>query len=149
VAISFTTCQALVDKAIIVESKQMDINGHKRKGTFQKHDSNSHRKLHYSFLPRHYDYTTKSHDHHHTGHRHDEHHSYNNDDHGHYNSEKLKKDLSQVTCFKCRNTGHYAYECPEKKDTNENGDGSGANPNHFKSQAVNNFTGNEAYEAAD
>ena len=27
----------------------------------------------------------------------------------------MKKDLSEVTCFKCKQKGHYADNCPERK----------------------------------
>src|SRR3954469_1288384 len=33
--------------------------------------------------------------------------------------KKKKKDISQVQCFKCKEMGHYANECPEKKKRQE------------------------------
>src|SRR3954465_11500140 len=34
--------------------------------------------------------------------------------------KKKKKDISQVQCFKCKEMGHYANECPEKKKNQGN-----------------------------
>src|SRR4051812_43844687 len=33
--------------------------------------------------------------------------------------KKKKKDISQLQCFKCKEMGHYASECPEKKKRQE------------------------------
>jgi hypothetical protein len=35
---------------------------------------------------------------------------------GRNNNAYEKKDISQVECFKCHNTGHYINECPQRKD---------------------------------
>ena len=45
----------------------------------------------------------------------------------------MKKDLSHITCFKCKKTCHYSNECPEAQNGNGNGNGNsgGKKPNPF------------------
>ena len=38
-----------------------------------------------------------------------------NTSHGYVVEKKPLRDLSLITCFKCRNKGHYADKCPEKQ----------------------------------
>ena len=171
-AISFENCQSLVDKVTIVEGKWRDIDNRKRKGTFSKSVTGPHQKPRMSSPSRQYGYTAKPHGHHHNGHRHQDHRGSNYTSHGnnsgnnhnahHHHSghkhrsgngggssEKPKRDLSQVTCYKCQNTGHFANECPEKKNANENGNGSGSKPNIFNKAKVNHISVEEAHEAPD
>jgi hypothetical protein len=56
-------------------------------------------------------------------------HNGNNGQHNH-NSE-AKKDLSHITCFKCKKKGHYSTSCPENKSDEP------AKPNPFKKVYVN------------
>src|SRR3954466_7263672 len=58
-------------------------------------------------------------------------------------SQPVKKDLSQVECFKCKKMGHYANECPEKKVERPN------NPNPFQKGQVNHINVEEIYEEPD
>jgi hypothetical protein len=66
-----------------------NFNGHRHNGGFRGNNSNGH-------------------------------HNGNNGHHNggngqcHFNSD-VKKDLSNVTCFKCKKTGHYTNTCPENK----------------------------------
>ena len=46
---------------------------------------------------------------------------------------------SQVTCFKCKNKGHYANECPEEKAK------VAAKPNPFKKGHVNHVNVEEVF----
>ena len=39
-ALTFNSCQALFDKALILEGKQKEIESHKRKSNFHEHNSN-------------------------------------------------------------------------------------------------------------
>src|SRR4051812_21270878 len=48
-----------------------------------------------------------------------------------------------VECFKCKNMGHYANECPEKKVEGPN------KPNPFQKGQVNHINVEEIYEESD
>jgi hypothetical protein len=66
-----------------------NFNGHKHNGGFRGNNSNGH-------------------------------HNGNNGHHNGRNSQRRfnsdgKKDLSNITCFKCKKTGHYSTTCPENK----------------------------------
>jgi hypothetical protein len=86
-----------------------NFNGHRHNGGFRGNNSNGH---------------------------HNGHHSGNN---GHHNggngqcsfNSDAKKDLSHVTCFKCKKTGHYFTTCPENKTDDA------AKPNLFQKGQVN------------
>jgi hypothetical protein len=52
----------------------------------------------------------------------------------------VKKDISQVLCYKCNNKGHYANDCPEKKAKE------GFKPNPFQKGHVNHVNVEEVQE---
>src|SRR3954467_11390285 len=114
---NLTNFQELLDRAIVVESKRKSIENRKRKSNPHKH-----------FVPYQKQRTSSpppynNNGHHHGGHKHNGHKNRNgNGSNG--------KDLSEVTCFKCNRTWHYATSCPEKKNGNGNGNVNGNGHNH-------------------
>jgi hypothetical protein len=58
------------------------------------------------------------------------------------NNVPEKKDMSQVECYKCHTTGHYANDCPQRKDE-------GNKPNPFQKGHVNHINVEEIYDEPD
>ena len=131
---TFNNYQELVDKALMIEGKQQQIESRKRKYGQGKYNSGAQQR------PR---FTPNSGGHIH--HNHGGHNSNGGSSHNHSGpkngngnggsssqnrsnpSTPAKKDLSHITCFKCGKTGQYATECSEAKNGNGNGS-SGKNP---------------------
>ena len=79
----------------------------------------------------------------HSGHKGNGHAVHNNNNgHSRPNAEP-RRDISQVLCFKCNNTGHYATDCPEKKNE------AAAKPNPFQKGHVNHINVEEVMDAPD
>ena len=115
--------QTLMDKARILEGKQRQVENRKR-----KHNTNYNPGPHQRTRTFHDGNGNNGHNHNGgnghnhnggNGHRHDGHGSNNNGrGNGHnsggngHNRNYVKKDISQVVCFKCNQKGHYADNCP-------------------------------------
>ena len=129
---TFNNYQELVDHALMIEGKQQQIENRKRKYGQGKYNSGAQQKP--CFTPRpggHFQHT------HGGGSSHNHNGTKNGNGNGGSNGQNhtnpstpAKRDLSQVTCFKCQKTGHYANECPESQNGNGNGS-SGKKPNPF------------------
>jgi len=122
--------KALLDQALILEDDIRKTGNLKRKLSINKHHSEPSFKRHHTPEVNH---SHKQGNHHNKG-SHLKHPDRNggskgsngdrkgngHDDHNHNNGQhrpnpELKKDNSQVLCFKCNNKGHYANKCPENK----------------------------------
>ena len=130
--------QELVDRALMIEGKQQQIENRKRKYGQGKYNSGAQQK------PR---FTPKSGGHFQHTHGGGSSHNHNGPKNGNGNggsngqnrtnpSTPAKRDLSQVTCYNCQKTGCYANECPEARNGNDNGS-SGKKPNPFNRRQVN------------
>ena len=149
---TFNNYQELVDRALMIEGKQQQIDNRKRKYGQGRYTSGAQQKPRYSPY-------SGGHTHNHGGHTHNGASSHNHSvpKNGNGNggsssknrsnpSTPAKRDLSHITCFKCQKTGHYANECPDAK--NGNG-GSAKKPNPFTKGQVNHISMEEIEDQPD
>ncbi|KAK1618870.1 hypothetical protein QYE76_024387 [Lolium multiflorum] len=155
--------KALCDKAITLENTVKQVERRKRK--HDKHDSGPfHKKRSYdegSGSSRHHKNGNNDggNKHHHNGHKSHHHnnsgksngnHHGNGNGHNNNNGHRfVKKDISQVECFKCRKTGHYANECPEKESEEAKKAEEARKPNPFRKGHVNHVNVEEVYDEPD
>jgi hypothetical protein len=155
------TFQSLLDQAITLESKVKQSENRKRKHHATKYQEPMHKRSFHSGSGssgyhknggNHHNNNGgnghqhhKGNGHHHNGHRnHNNHNSTRTNGHGNGRNNNVpeKKDISQVECYKCHKTGHYANDCPQKKDE-------GNKPNPFQKGHVNHVNVEEIYDEPD
>src|SRR3954471_10414608 len=146
------TFQELMDKAGILEGKHKQVESRKRKSNNHHSGSDHKSRTSYDGYSKHGGSDHGSHDRHHhggDGHRHDNHrsnhhshkggHSHHSRGHGGHDRNRdrsfVKKDLSEVTCFKCKQKGHYADNCPERKGLKPT-NGEKATVNHMNVEEI-------------
>jgi hypothetical protein len=131
--------QALLDQAVTLDNNIRKEENHKRKLHIgNNHTEPFHKKHHFSdgsgsgSSHRHGGHFNRGNGGNFNGHKHNGGFRGNNSN-GHHNggngqcrfNSDAKKDLSNITCFKCKKTGHYSTNCPENKSEDA------AKPNPF------------------
>ena len=128
---TFNNYQELVDRALMIEGKQQQIDSRKSKYGQGKYNSGAQQKP--CFTPNSggpFQHNHGGSSHNHSGPKNGNGNGGSNDQNRTNPSTPAKRDLNHITYFKCQKTGHYATECPEAKNGNGNGS-SGKKPIPF------------------
>ena len=139
------TCITLLDQAIVLDDNIRKAENRKRKLGINKYHSEPLLKKHSSHDSHHHNGHHKHHDHNgglkgsNGGHTGNGHAGNNNNEQQRPNPEY--RDISQVLCYKCKNKGHYANECPVKKKAEE-----AAKTNSLDKGHVNHIDVEEVFE---
>ena len=147
--VTFNNYQELVDRALMIKGKQQHIDNLKRKYGQGKYNSGAQQRP--RFTPNSggpFQHTHRGGSHNHNGPKNGNGNGGSNGQNHTNPSTPAKRDLSQVTCFKCQKTGHYANECPGAKNGNNNGS-SRKKPNPFNRGQVNHVSVEEVEAQPD
>jgi hypothetical protein len=130
------TFQELMDNARILEGKHQQVERCKRKHNDNYNSGSNQRTRRF-----HHDHGNSGYHrnggngqnnhgengHHHNGHKSENHHNSekgnghnNGGNNGRNNKNIIKRDIRQVECFRCHKNGHYANDCPERKNDEGN-----------------------------
>jgi hypothetical protein len=115
--------QALLDQAVTLDNNIRKEENYKRKHINDKtHTGHSHRRLHLSEGYGNGSFNDHRHNGENNGNHSNDHHSgdngNNNGENGqHHSKPVVMKDLSTITCYKCKQKGHYADKCSENSTT--------------------------------
>ena len=144
---TFNNYQELVDKALMMEGKQQQIESRKRKYGQGRYNLGAQQKSCLTLNLGGFTHNHGGHTHN-GGSLHNHNGSKNGNGNGAGNSQNrsnlatpAKRDLSHITCFKCGKTGHYATECPKAKNGN-----SAKKPNPFTKGHVHHVSVEEIEE---
>jgi hypothetical protein len=115
--------QALLDQAVTLDNNIRKEENRKRKHSNGKtHAGHSHRRLHLSEGYGNGSFNDHRHNGENNGNHSNDHHSGDNGNHNggngqHHSKLVVMKDLLTITCYKCKQKGHYANKCSENGTT--------------------------------
>ncbi|XP_071680330.1 uncharacterized protein [Lolium perenne] len=146
--------QSLLDQAIILDNNIKKEENRKRKFSNSKNHTEPFHKKHHSSegsgshsSHKHNGHFSKGNGNYHNGHKFNGgfrgNHSHGNHNGNNGQNHHNSRDLSHITCFKCKKTGHFANDCPENKPVEA------TKPNTFQKGQANHLNVEEVMNEPD